>query len=181
MKSALIATTNPQNHAMKDYSAKQIKIWEQSTVDIYTRENPENPGQLTIDATDTLTSVRLLSLFCEGFILAGKTDDGKQLIKNVDGVTVGIHSKSLARALRKKAKRHAWSRIQYITDNRHKMAQMIGIQNGIQWLAIHDADVGIEVDENSPAETYILFVTKEIRHIFRRLSWCSPLEYLGRA
>ena len=159
---------------MKDYTEKQIKIWEQSTITTYTADGYR-------DNTGTLGSDRLLSLFCEGFILTGKTADGNQLVKNVAGVEMEIHSQSLARALRKKAKRHAWSRTRYISDNRHKMAQMIGIQNGIQWLAVQDADVAIDIDKDTPCETYILIITKEIKHVFRRQSWCSPLEYLGRA
>lgn len=162
---------------MHTYSKRQISAWEQSRITEYTPDGNEQ-------STGELGEWLLRSLFYQGFSLkGGKQDDGTQRVMTATGHEIAIHSKTLGTALRKRAKQHKWDVNRYLRDNdtRRQMAEMTGrINTFFQWLAVMDAAIGIEADQNSAAETYSLQLPGEI-HLFHRETWTAPLEYLGRA
>lgn len=158
---------------MNTYSKKQIAAWEKSLIHVITPEG-------IIEDTRELGEELLRSLFIEGFSLKGKIQAyGIQHAMTAAGREIALDSKTLGRALRKRAKQHRWER--RISDELPKMAEMIGIKNGIQWLQIQQSPIYIDADTESAAEKYILHLsgTKE-KHIFRRKTWNAPLEYLGK-
>lgn len=157
---------------LEDYSTRQIKIWAESTVAVYENGYLSNRG--------SLGEYKLNSLFLEGFIITGKDSFGDMTVIDVAGLEYAISSKSLARALRKAKKDHERERRARWAQEKKLMAEMLGCKNGFQRMAVNDAAVGINIAEDSPEETYILFITKEIRHSFKRIAWNAPLEYVGK-
>ena len=158
---------------IENYSARQISFWGKSTITTY-----DSNGY--VSGYGYMTSETLLSLFHEGFVITGKTAEGYLTVKNIAGVEIEIHSSSLARALRKAARGHAIDRHRFLSENRQNMAMLIGCKNGFQEMAVFDADIAIDTDLDSPAETYILIITKKIRHRFYCRAWNAPIEYIGK-
>lgn len=80
---------------MKEYSKKQVAIWEKSYITVY------RDGY--IDAHGEMGEYTLLDIFYNGYTLAGNSPEGNLCIYTAAGVELEIHSKSLARVLRKRA------------------------------------------------------------------------------
>ena len=143
---------------MNTNSARQIDAWKKSLVTVF-----DSAGY--IEGTIELGEGPLRSLFCEGFVLAGKIQtDGTQHVMTAGGREIKIHSKSLGRALRKRAKQHQWERNSFLRSDttRRIMAEMAGLnKNVFQAVAVMNASIGIAESSSNASEIYTLMTPGE--------------------
>lgn len=154
---------------MKNYSRKQLKIWENSLITAY------RAGW--IDGTRELGKDALLSLFCEGF---GRSKDVNKhmCIYTAGGIEIEIHSASLAKALRKKLEQHNSTRMESARKEIEELMLGMGKNETEVKLQASSCDLGCNTTV-SAEEEYTLFATaSREKWVFSRLTWNAPLEFV---
>lgn len=152
---------------MKNYTQKQIAIWEKSLVTIWEGGYMQNTGELG-EST-------LLSLFIEGF---SRTDDvrGNMCILTAAGIQLEIHSASLAKALRKRLKEHQKNRLN--RELRNEMKTVLKSCGKYDRAASFDIAevIGCNADDKTTRVEYILFGNGGKKYVFERITWNAALE-----
>lgn len=155
---------------MNTYTEKQLKIWEDSTVTAF-RDG-------CISEYGKLGKATLLGLFVEGFSRS-KAANGNMCIFTAGGIELEIHSKSLARALRKARKEREKHHLSTVRNEIKRIMTQRGQHDPVS-IALNcaEGDIGYEWSKTDASEKIVFFaIYSGEKWIFTRQTWASKLEF----